>query len=181
MGQIKFRRIKGRIVPIHVKEGSLDLAAGATVAGVAGAASAALHSAPRIFRKKAKDMLFESLLVAKRQSMYPKGAQGKLLKNSVKFEKFGKIAEKFSRDKFVVPIFLGGAALGGYYISRGINKLLDTKPKDDGPARNVGTAQAGQIAAFTVAGTSFLRSKGVRPISTAAKQALSVLRHYKGL
>lgn len=210
--KIVFRRIKGRIIPIRIKDAAKDIVApavaGTTIAAATGVAVSSLYGAPsklqKFFLSKSNVYKFQAALLRKRapvvikkQMVLPtlslpihKGrsramgrlAAKKLNQLSVKYGKWAGKASHLNLEKFAIPLFFGGAAVGGFLIGKSIlNSMKDKKkkPEDPNTIKGFGVGQIGQAAGFTIAGTAFLRHQGVKPFSKALKESVNVLRLYK--
>lgn len=172
---VRFVRIRGRVVPIHVRQGVGRIAAGAGVAVGTGVTAAYLSRADRIFKKKGIDFL--------RQWGRTRSAP---LTNLDAVKKFGHFStqEAFKRAssfRFTgdtlkaaqIPVFLGGVAAAGALVNNGIQKLRTQGGKRKlSDFEKTATTQASVAAAFTLADTVYLRARGIKPIRKAAMTAI---------
>jgi len=184
--RVVFRRVRGRIVPIRMKEASIDVAGGTAVAVGTGYIAGKMFDAPKGVRKLAKNKLFQSAAEQARhvfrppmsdafQATFPEAALGQVKRtknNPVKayrqFKRLDNVAKIM--PKLAVPLFIGGAALGGALIARGIAKGRNEKKPTLGTAvaQNIGDA-----GAFGVAGLTILRTRGVK-FGPALKEVFTV-------
>jgi len=160
---IAFRRIKGRIVPIRVKEGAFDLTAGVATGAAAGAASSAMLRAdkaimPPLARMATAARFRKAGSIFGRKKSWSKQLFGKVasVKNAQKAMRYGFRASAASK-KLAPAVFLGGALTGSVLAATGISKL-------SGEYKDSTTSKVGQVgAAATAVGAanySFLRAGG---------------------
>lgn len=188
---VVFRRVRGRIIPVHIREGGKDIIGGANIAATSGWAAAKMFDAPGGVRRLAKRaMLKEAGKQAHTVLRAPFEAGSQLsftdnvlgaLKKGPKPNPVG-VFKRYQRlenaakilPKLAVPVFLGGAALGGAYIARGIARVRNEKKPTLGTAvaQNIGDA-----GAFGLGGFFLLRTRGVG-IRAAFKEVLNVTPAY---
>jgi len=188
--RVAFRRVRGRIIPIHVQEGVSDVFNGANIAAGSGWLAAKMFDAPGGVRKLAnKAMLKEAAKQAHTvvRAPFASGAQMTFADNVLGALKGAKpnpvgVFKRYQRlenvskvlPKLAVPVFLGGAALGGAYIARGIARVRNEKK----PTLKTAVAQnIGDAAAFGMGGFFLLRNRGVG-IKAAFKEVLNVTPSY---
>lgn len=171
-GNVRFIRKGGRIIPIHDRVGraSVEVAKGTVVAAAGGAASAALAYAPKI-AEKASRKLWDSTLrhAATMKTMDANKLLNARAANILTIIKVAKGATRFA----AVPLF-AGAALGGFHYAKGVMKATDTTGKQK--RASASSVTLGTAAALSVAATSFLRAAGVKPLSRAARQSLTLFK-----
>lgn len=159
--KVIFRRIKGRIVPIRMKEGTKEsLKAGGLIGTGVGASTAASYYAARLTNDSAH---MES--IARNYVKTAKAARD--TGNIKKFLKFGDYAARSAvkskvLQKSAFRVRGAGAALGTAFIGAGIYKALgQTSLKDDPTAKaSVSTVAAG-ISQFSM-WNAYLRGVGNR-------------------
>lgn len=146
---IQFRRVHGRIVPIHInpqqKQGAAGIAAGAAVATGAGLVSAKLHREAAHFTNAAMNYraaravnLAKDTSKARRAAGQFKNIAAKNILEAKRFHVAGKNVQTF------------GLAAGSSLIAAGVDKLLPKKIKENKMARTTADASAGFGAAFMI-------------------------------
>lgn len=188
--RVAFRRVRGRIIPIHVQEGAKDILNGANIAGTSGYLAAKMFDAPGGVRKLAKKAMLKeaakqahqvgrAAFTVEGQASFAENLLGKLKApkaNPIKVFKRYQRLENVSKvlPKLAVPVFLGGAALGGAYIARGIAKVRNEKK----PTLKTAVAQnIGDAGAFGLGGFFLLRQRGVG-FKAAFREVLNVTPNY---
>lgn len=184
--KVIFRRVRGRIVPIHVKEAAKDVGLGGLAAVGTGVVAGKLFDAPGAVRRLAKNAMLKEVAKQKRTAFKVvdaipgqmtfgddlMGAAKKLRGNPIKtFKKFRRL-DNVARiaPKLAVPLFIGGAALSGALVARGIAKAR----KEKNPTLNTAVAQnIGDAGAFGLAGLALLRTRGVK-FGSALKEVIEV-------
>lgn len=161
--KVIFRRVRGRIIPIHVKEGTFDLASGVAVGAGSGALSSAMIRADRYimpplarmatsarFRKAASVFGRKKSIVQRILGMTA------TVKNTQKAMRYGFRASTKAK-KLAPAVFLGGALTGTVLAAQGASKIAG-KHRDSTPAKVGSVAAAG--TAIGAANYSFLRAGG---------------------
>jgi len=184
--KVIFRRIRGRIVPIHMKEAGKDVGLGALAAVGTGVAAGKLFDAPKAVRKMTKNAMLKEVAKQSRNTFKAVdsipgqmtfgddlvGAAKKIKSNPIKtFRKFKRL-DNVARiaPKLAVPLFIGGAALSGALVARGIAKGR----KEKNPTLNTAVAQnIGDAGAFGLAGFALLKTRGVK-VGAALKEVMNV-------
>lgn len=188
--RVAFRRVRGRIIPIHVKDGAGDILNGTNIAGTSGYLAAKMFDAPGGVRKMAKKAMLKeagkqahqvgrAAFTIEGQGSFADNLLGKLkgpkanpIKVFKRYQRLENVAKVL--PKLAVPVFLGGAALGGAYIARGIAKVRNEKKPTLGTAvaQNIGDA-----GAFGLGGFFLLRQRGVG-FKAAFREVLNVTPGY---
>lgn len=144
---VTFRRVGGRVIPIHVKEGLSDISKGSAIALGTGVVAGLTLKAPALGDKIAKTYF---------KSRVGTNTSGKIAR--AVFRKASNIkAVGNSLPALAAPVFVGGLAFGSSIVSRGIQRTRNEKR----PSLGTLIAQnAGDVAVFGLSGTGFLRGAG---------------------
>lgn len=166
-GQVRFIRKNGRVIPIYVRAGRAaeEAALGTVVAATSGVAAAGLAYTPGFAERVSR-----GIWAAAVKEHRAKTATQSLSKTARSLLTLKKVAAYGPR--IAGPALLGGAALAGAYYARSITHLTDStgrQKKASAPAVQLATA-----GALGVGATAFLRASGIKPVSKALMQALTV-------
>lgn len=170
-GDVKFRRVGGRVIPIHVKD--LAKAGGYTAGGVAvgiasGNAAAKKFHAAALVANKAVD-LGKAADAADKVEKFMLGI--KLNKMQIRHEM---TAKKMLKSASSIRNF--GLLTSTALIATGVNKALNhTELKDNDQARLAASIGAGAAAQFAIR-SAFLRGVGNRGFDVIRKAASKAFR-----
>lgn len=193
---VVFRRVRGRVVPIRVREGAKEIAAGAGIATAGGLAAGASIYAPDAYFRNQKDRLVRALRYSKtrqapitfrNQPTFDPALLGRVKKPKPsmayrvgkKLHLSQKVQHKISQGvdsimkkapKLGAPLYLSSATVGGAFIGRGISRAAGFEHQSKKEAVAMG---AGSVAAFGLSGVLYLRAAGV-PTKKAFWQTASI-------
>lgn len=189
---VRFIRRNGRIIPIHIREGAQQAALGTAIGVATGAVSAGLVKVPekahawsrrQIWKRTTQEKFFNRLLSTPKSQPaqasfadnalgYAKGiAKPKSFSQTVRLTARVRKAAAFA-PKLATPTFLIGAGLASAAFAASASNFQN---KRRATVKNALVQDAASLGGFVVAGSTFLRLQGVKPLAKAVRQTLSLV------